>query len=338
MKTADVIELTAWGAGTATIGALIAMAVLRALRRRGLAVQVAVVAAVPCVTALLGAWIGSRAMFLSAHDRTALNVLALAAGSVGALAALLIAGRLARTDDALRRAQRDQAVEASRRELVAWVSHDLRTPLAGIRAMAEALDDGVVSAPADVAVYHTRLRQESERLAALVDDLFALSRAHSRSVESSRVSVALDDLLSDAIAALAPVAAAKGVHVVDRGGDAEVALDVAAHDMVRALRNVLENAIRYTPSGRSVVVESHCVGGAALVTITDEGGGIEPQHLDRVFEPGFRGDAARTGGHAGGGLGLTIARAVVEAHRGTIAVADHNGGTRVTIELPATPR
>lgn len=336
VKTADLLELIAWGAGTVTIGAIVTLLALSALRRRGLAVQVAVVAVVPCCTALLGAWFGSRAMFFSAHDRTALVVLLVAAGIVAALAAFGFGRRVAASQELLRAAQRERAVETSRRELVAWVSHDLRTPLAGIRAMAEALADGVVSEPDDVTRYHSQLRAEAEHLSELVDDLFELSRAQHGLIAASMERIALGDLVSDAIAGLNPVAAAKGVRIVGSESSELVELDAAAPELLRALRNVLENAIRHTPTDGAVVVETHREGAAAIVTIRDGGGGIAPEHLDRVFDPGFRVDPARTPGHAGGGLGLAIARGVIEAHRGAISIANEANGARVTIELPTT--
>lgn len=334
MKAVDAAQLVAWAGGTVVLGGLVAFAALRAMRRRALAWQLTVVAVVPCITALLGAWFGSRAMFFSDHDRTALTVLLLAAGAVGGVAAIVLSRRVAGADAALRAAERDRAVEASRRELVAWVSHDLRTPLAGIRAIAEALADEVVHDRDDVRRYYEMLRNESERLAGLVDDLFELSRTDHGMIARSMERVALEDLVSDAISGLAPVAAAKGVRIVGRGAGERVELDAAAPELLRALRNLLENAIRHTPADGAIVVETGRRGDAAFVSILDAGGGIAAGDLDRVFDTGFRGDPARTPGHAGGGLGLAIARGVVEAHRGVVSVVNEADGARFTVQLP----
>ncbi len=334
MKTTDALQLIAWAGGTALLGGVTTLLVLRVLRRVALAHQIAVVAVAPCLTALLGAWVGSQAMFFSDHDRTALTVLLIAAGVVGGVAAILLSRRVAAADAALQAVERDRAVEGSRRELVAWVSHDLRSPLAGIRAMAEALADGVVAEPGDVERYHEQLRLESERLAGLVDDLFELSRTQSGVLVRELERVSLADLVSDAIAGMAPVAAAKNVRLVGRCDDARVELEASAPELLRALRNILDNAIRYTPSDGSVIVQTACAGDRARVTVADDGGGLAARDLDRVFEAGYRGDPARTPGHAGGGFGLAIARGVVEMHHGEISIVNSNGGARVTIELP----
>ncbi len=128
---------------------------------------------------------------------------------------LLLGRRLARQSVWEREsAARERAAEASRRDLVAWVSHDLRTPLAGLRAMAEALEDGVVAEPAQVAEYHTGIRREADRLAAMVDDLFELSRIHAGALRLQVGAVPLGDVVSDALAALGPAAAAKRVRII----------------------------------------------------------------------------------------------------------------------------
>jgi signal transduction histidine kinase len=228
---------------------------------------------------------------------------------------------------------REQALDASRRELVAWVSHDLRTPLAGIRAVIEALEDGVVDDPETIARYHTTVREEADRLAALVDDLFELSRTQAGVLRLQLEQVSLRDLVSDAIAGATPVAEAKGVRVQGRLDGHTPSLSVSAPEVLRALRNILENAIRHTPSDGTVVVEAGLDSGHAFVSVADSGGGIPERDLARVFDVAFRGDAARTPG-SGAGLGLAIARGLVEAHRGEITVRNENGGACFTVRLP----
>jgi signal transduction histidine kinase len=229
---------------------------------------------------------------------------------------------------------RERALDSSRRELVAWVSHDLRTPLAGIRAIVEALEDGVVDDPQTIAHYYATLRAETDRLAGLVDDLFELSRAQAGVLDLHVERVSLGDLVSDALAGASPVAAAKRVRLEGHLDGPPAELEVSASEVLRALRNILENAIRHTPSDGTVTVEAGQDGARAYVSVVDTCGGLPERDLVRVFEVAFRGDAARTPGDAGAGLGLAIARGFVEAHSGDITVRNENGGCRFTVELP----
>jgi len=358
VPTSDWVQLVLLAGGVAVVGAVATGLLLVRLRPASVAVQVAVVTVVPLLSVLAGTGLGAKLMFLSQHDLTTVAVLLLAAGTVGCAAALVLGARvadasrslLAATQDLangvpvtgtgptsareltdvraelrvaserLREARaREQALESSRRELIAWVSHDLRTPLAGIRAIAEALEDGVVVDPETVARYHASLRTESDRLAGLVDDLFELSQAQAGVVTLELDRISLRDLVSDAVAGVSPVAAAKGVRV--DGCISEPAPEVVASpsELLRALRNVLENAVRHTPTDGSIVVEAGTDGGEVFVAVQDDGGGIRPDAIDRVFDVGFRADPAR-GRDGGAGLGLAIARELIEAHAGTITV------------------
>ncbi|MGH9225737.1 MAG: sensor histidine kinase [Acidimicrobiales bacterium] len=241
----------------------------------------------------------------------------------------------AKLDDA-RAAER--ALESSRRELVAWVSHDLRTPLAAIRAITEALEDGVVDQPETVARYHRTLRQEADRLAELVDDLFELSRIQAGALRLQLERASLSDLVSDAIAAADPVASAKGVRLEGRLKEEPPALMLSTPEVSRVLRNLLENAIRHTPSDGTVWVEAGVDEDTAYVSVADACGGIEPAHLPRVFDLAFRGEGARTpGADNGAGLGLAIAKGLVDAHAGQIVVANEGPGCRFTVRLPLPP-
>jgi signal transduction histidine kinase len=374
----ETFELVLLAAGAAAVAAIAGALVLRALRRRSLGAQAAAVAVAAVVGVGGGAWFGARAMFLSEHDLWALGVILMASGAVGVLTALVLGRRVGAASQALvdvarrigdgdvkpsvpdpgapqelarlhheleltsqrldQARAREQALDASRRELVAWVSHDLRTPLAGIRAIVEALEDGVVDDPDTVSRYYATLRREADRLAELVDDLFELSRAQSGVLELHMERVSLGDLVSDALAGASPVAAAKGVRLEGRLDGPPAELEVSASEVLRALRNILENAIRHTPSDGTVTVEAGRDDAGAYVSVVDTGGGIPEKDLPRVFEVAFRGDTARTPGDAGAGLGLAIARRFVEAHRGDITVRNENGGCRFTVRLPLPTR
>ncbi|MGH9013375.1 MAG: sensor histidine kinase [Acidimicrobiia bacterium] len=369
----EVLELVALAAGTAAVAGVAGALVLRSLRRRPIGVQAAAVALAGVVAIGVGAWAGARVMFLSSHDLGALGVMLLAAGTVAVVTSFVLGGRVERASEALAQVTRrlgdgeavgaapggavppelarlreeleetarrlheararEQALDTSRRELVAWVSHDLRTPLAGLRAVIEALEDGVVDDPETIARYHRTAREEADRLAALVDDLFELSRTQAGVMRLEVERVSLGDLVSDAIATAAPVAAAKRVRLEGRLEGRSPELEVSAPEVLRALRNILENAIRHTPSDGAVVVEAGRDAGRAYVSVSDTGGGISESDLPRVFDVAFRGDAARTPCD-GAGLGLAIARGLVEAHRGEVTVRNENGGACFTVRLP----
>lgn len=377
MDAPPALQLVAWAGGVALLTGGLAEVVLRRLGHRSLAAQVVLLAVLPAVGGLVGVWLGARAMFFSDHDLTALVVLLVTAGTVGTVVALLLGARVARAGDELVEAtrrmaagepldpaegasgpgeldrlarelertssalhearRRERALEASRRELIAWVSHDLRTPLAGIRAISEALEDGIAEDPETFDRYLHTLRTEADQLATLVDDLFELSRVQVTHLLQPFEPVSLHDLVSDALAGVAPVATAKGVRVEGRVDGPPLEVTGSHLALLRALRNILENAVRHTPSERAVVVEAGVRGDDAYVSILDHGGGIPEADLPRIFETGFRGDPARSPG-GGAGLGLAIAHEVVKAHQGRISVRNQNGGAEFVVHVPVHPR
>jgi signal transduction histidine kinase len=243
-------------------------------------------------------------------------------------------------DDAARRlaeaSERERSLEASRRELIAWVSHDLRTPLAGLRAMTEALEDGIVESPER---YYKQIRAEVDTLAEMVDDLFQLSRIQAGALRLSTERISVGDIVSDAVAALEPLAMAHGVKLT--GSSSTPALVLGdSKELNRALTNIVVNAIRHTREGGTVRVEvrpSAYEDGTVEVAVADECGGIPPEQLGRVFEVGFRGEPARTPGRdipGGAGLGLAITRGIVEAHHGGVGVQNLDDGCQFAIRLP----
>jgi signal transduction histidine kinase len=230
----------------------------------------------------------------------------------------------------------EEALERSRRELVAWVSHDLRTPLAGMRAIVEALQDRIVSDPETLDRYLATLHDEVGRLSALVDDLFELSRTQAGALRLQFERVSLADVVSDALAGSAAIAAAKHVTLEGHIVGPPPELDISTPEVLRVLRNLLENAIRHTPNDGSVVVEAGIDSGTrkwAYVTVRDAGGGVADDDLPRIFDVGYRHDGARTPG-GGAGLGLAIAKGFVEAHHGEIGVRNAANGASFTVRLP----
>ena len=227
--------------------------------------------------------------------------------------------------------ERERALERSRRELVAWVSHDLRTPLAGLRAMAEALEDGVATDPLR---YHTQIRTSVDRLSGMVDDLFEMSRIHAGALRLTLQRVPLTDLVDEAVIGADPLARACGV-ALQADVRTPLAVRVDARELSRALTNQVANAIRHTPSDGSVRVEAMERDGRAVLAVVDACGGIPDEDLGRVFEVAWRGTAARTPEPlAGAGLGLAIVRGIVEAHSGEVDVRNVVGGCRFEVRLP----
>ena len=225
---------------------------------------------------------------------------------------------------------RERALEASRRDLVAWISHDLRTPLAGLRAMSEALEDGVA---ADPDRYLRQIRTEVDRLNDMVGDLFELSRIHAGTLPLSRSRISLYDLVGDALAGADPLAREYGVQLVGDGVE-PVPVEVDGREMSRVLGNLLVNAIRRTPADGTVAVAAASGPDGVVLSVTDGCGGIPDEDLPKVFETGWRGTHARTP-PAGAGLGLAIVRGIVEAHQGRATVHNVPGGCRFEVVLPA---
>ncbi|MFF5138666.1 sensor histidine kinase [Streptomyces sp. NPDC013157] len=370
MRDTFLIALYAFAgaAGTGLLGA----AALRLLRRRSLTASLTVVAAVGVVAMLAGTLAVAWAMFLSPHDLSVVTTV-VAMAAVVSLATALVLGRwvvarsrelvlaarsfgedgdfaappvpataelaevsreLAATSAKLAESrERERALETSRRELVAWISHDLRTPLAGLRAMSEALEDGVATDPDR---YHKQIRTEVERLNDMVGDLFELSRIHAGTLALSPSRMSVYDLVGDALAGVDPLAREYGVRLV---GDRveQVPVEVDGREMSRVLGNLLVNAIRRTPpDGTVAVAAERSAEGAVVLSVTDGCGGIPEEDLPRVFDTGWRGTHARTP-PAGAGLGLAIVRGIVEAHRGRATVHNIPGGCRFEVTLPAAP-
>jgi signal transduction histidine kinase len=232
---------------------------------------------------------------------------------------------------------REKELELARRSLVASVSHDLRTPLTSLRAMVEAINDGIVTDEATVRRYLSLIQLEIQNLSHLVDDLFELTQLDAGAVDWTKEPGSLHDLISDTIESMQAQAAAKGVNL---SGSVEPSVDPVLMNSLkiqRVLYNLVQNAIRHTPSGKQVSVAAQpCAGGKQVeVEIADAGDGIAPSDLPHIFEPFFRSEKSRARYGGGAGLGLTISRGIVEAHGGTIDVKSEPGkGSRFRFTLP----
>jgi signal transduction histidine kinase len=366
-----VLTTAGWSGGVGLVGGLIVW-----MARRSSVVWLTVAIATTAVLAVVAGTVAtSRAMFLSGHDLGVITLVAAVAGVVALLFAAAVGSALARwsrqlrdearrfgesgafvaagsgpaeftaLSDELRRTSerlaesrsRELALEQSRRELVSWVSHDLRTPLAGLRAMTEALEDGLAGDPSR---YHAQMRTEVDRMVRMVDDLFELSRIHAGVLQLAPQPVALGDVVSEALAGADSVARARGVRL---GGSVEedVLVTVDPSGLSRVVSNLLMYAIRHTPAEGLVEVYGRSVPDGVELSVTDACGGLRAEDLDRVFDVGWQGTSARTPVHddapsnPGAGLGLAIVKGIVEAHLGHVAVTNHEPGCRFLVTLPA---
>jgi len=235
-------------------------------------------------------------------------------------------------------ARKERSMEQSRRELIVAVSHDLRTPLAAIRATIEAILDGVVTDEETVTRYLRTMHSGTRELNRLIDDLFELSRIDAGALSLVATPTALDDLIGEALDRLKPRAAARGVTLTGRADASLPRVSLDARQISRVLVNLIDNALRHTPDDGLVTVSATPRGQVVAITVADTGEGIAPDDLPRVFERFYRGEKSRSREHGGAGLGLAISKGIVEAHGGVISAANNAPhGACLTFTLPLVP-
>jgi signal transduction histidine kinase len=220
----------------------------------------------------------------------------------------------------------------ARRQLVAWASHDLRTPLANMQAMLEALEDGL----AEPQRYLPALREQTRTLGQLVDDLFELARIDAGALTLELRDAPLSGVIKSCLRGLEAEAKARRVTLSAQVDGSDPAVRCAPDKIERVLLNLLANALRHTPSDGSVVVVLEPLADEVCVTVEDTGEGIPAEALQRIFDRFWRVDRARSRAKGGAGLGLAIARGLVEAHGGRIWAENRpGGGARVSFTLPS---
>ncbi|WP_186759341.1 sensor histidine kinase KdpD [Arthrobacter alpinus] len=339
------------------------------LRRSSIVLQICLVVAAT-VGVLVAGMVGAfNAMFISAHDLEVMWWIVGIASAFAVLVAVVLGIGVARNTRALISAARSiglgetvpstrnvsselaalalemkstseklaesrlrvEAVEVARRELVAWVSHDLRTPLASMRAMTEALEDGVVD---DVSDYHRKIMAQSDRMAVMINDLLELSKIQAGTLVVTMETLDLYDLVSDAIADLAPLAQHRSVVVNgDRVKPTLASVDSAS--LGQAVRNVILNALMYTKPGTTVRIAVEAEPGWATVAVEDACGGIAELDLPRMFTTGWRSvRGGRRDAFSGAGVGLSMVAGIAHAHHGNVAVENVHDGCRVTLRIP----
>ena len=225
----------------------------------------------------------------------------------------------------------ERAGEAKRRDLITAVSHDLRTPLASLQAMVEAVDEGIVDDPPTLSRYIAEMRHSVGSLSLLIDDLFELAQLDAGVVEAESQRARLEDVLRSALAVCQAQVTEKGLVLhatVDNAGDLP-----CSPRLVRVFQNLLQNAIRHTPADGTISVTARREADAVRLVVADSGEGIEQEHLQQVFDPFWRGDTSRAG--PGSGLGLALAKRIVEALGGEIDVrSTPDVGSAFSVVLP----
>jgi signal transduction histidine kinase len=341
-----------------------------AFARTSIRVSTAAVAVVGAVVGLANLVALSSLMIVSGHDATLMAVLLVYASAAGIGAALALGRARARAIDRLAHAARElgtgnlstrvgpldagaeleslartidemaeriqeatakeREVEARRRDLMTALSHDLRTPLASLRAMAEAVDDGVVDDAPTLRRYSSEMRRSVMQLVTMVDDLFELAQVDSRAIDAETRRAKLEEVVGSVLDAVEVQAQAKELVVrADLGEERDTP---CSPHLARVLQNLVANAVRHTPADGTVLIQAVRRPGELEVAVEDTGEGIAPQDLPRIFEPFYRADPARSGG--GAGLGLTLSKRIVEALGGCLDVRTAHTGTRFSVRLP----
>ncbi len=233
-------------------------------------------------------------------------------------------------------AQQREELEKMRRDLIAWTSHDLRTPLTSIRVMIEALNDGVVNEPETVQRYYRTIRADIVALNSLIDDLFELAQLDAGGLVLEMAPHSLNDLLSDTLETFNVLARQREVALEGQVAPGVDTVVMNAPKIDRVLTNLIGNALQYTPAGGRVkVLATRADDGGIRVVVQDSGSGFAAADLSRVFEKFYRGEQARTRATGGAGLGLALAQAIVEAHGGHMWASNRPaGGAEVGFFLP----
>lgn len=230
---------------------------------------------------------------------------------------------------------KQRELEQLRADLIAWVGHDLQTPLASIRAILEALEDDVVDDPKTIKRYLNTAQRDVRSLSALIDDLFQMAQLNAGGLPLDLAKSSLTDLISDTLESFSELAACQQVKLE---GSVSAELDPVTMDtqrIGRVLNNLVGNAIRHTPSQGEVRVHARRTGMGVEVTVSDTGDGIRKEDLPHIFESFYRGEKSRSRTTGGAGLGLAISRGIVQAHGGDLKVESEAGlGSRFTFNLP----
>ncbi|OAN32521.1 sensor histidine kinase [Mycolicibacterium iranicum] len=337
MPTPDFWEIVGWALACSIPVVLAGAAVVRLARSWSLAASMVALVLIPVLATLAGVLGASGFMITQTFEKTGVVLVIV---SIVAIPAAVMLGRYQARRTVWEAEIRDseRAAEQSRRQLVAFVSHDLRTPLAGIRAVSEAIADGVVP-DEEVRVHAKHIEHESIRLSEMVDDLFEMSKINAGALTPSFDKVALDEVVDDVLAAHRIAAERAGVRLAANLPKQPVRVVGSDRALVRVLSNLVANAIAHTPTGGSVELALGADENSAWARVDDTGVGIDEADLPRVFDVAYRGSNSRipradSSLPSGSGLGLAIAAGLVQAHRGTLSAHNLPTGARFEVRLP----
>ncbi|WP_394941103.1 sensor histidine kinase [Psychromicrobium sp. YIM B11713] len=391
LSAADLLLIVGTAAGCTAVVALLTFLILRLNRRGAIFSQFAIVVIAAILSIICSTVAIAAEMYLSQHDLQVLLWVIGISAVMSLIAALLtarparnavialresakrigqgevidadsaswkefaeVSTQLAEASERLAAARGElEQLDASRRQFFAWISHDLRTPLTGVSALAEALEEGIVEDPLE---YIRQIRARTETMSRLVDDLFELSKLHSGTLQLRREEVELLDVVSDAVSDVQGLAVSRNIRITQSGVAGHM-LWADPHELTRVIVNLLTNSIKYAPEGSEVLVSAQAQNDDRLtLSVLDQGHGVASEDLGRMFEVGWRASASRTPdsqgpqrttpgpepsavqqpGSSGAGLGLAIVRGIVEAHGGDVQAEHAVPGFRLTVILPRT--
>jgi signal transduction histidine kinase len=331
--------------------------------------------ALACLLTFINVWLTARLMFADQHDLLLGTILLIFAGAIAmALGYLLSSSFIERIhfiDQAAKKiangnlsirvpvegrdeladlansfnqmasqlqesAENQKQLETLRKELIAWISHDLQTPLASISAIIEALADDVVEDPQTEKRYLTTAKRSIDDLSHLIDDLFQMAQIDAGGLPLNYESVSISDLISDILESFTELAKRNGVILKGSVGSELEMVPMDPKQINRVLNNLIKNAMQHSKEGGYIAVGAHQSGKDVIVEVRDNGKGIPPEDLEYIFDPFFSGEKSRRKLIGGSGLGLTISKGIIEAHGGNIEVKSDPNQTCFTFYLPLT--
>lgn len=333
----DLWEIAGWALACSVPVVAAGAIAIRLARSWSLAVSMVALVLIPTIATFTGV-LGASGFMITEAFRQIAVVLAIVSTVTIPTAVMLARYQARRTVWERQIRDSERAAEQSRRRLVAFVSHDLRTPLAGIRAVSEAIADGVVTDD-EVRSHAKHIEQETIRLAEMVDDLFEMSKINAGAAAPTHELVALDEVVDDVLAAHRIPAGRAGVALRAELPDQAVHVLGSDRALVRVLSNLVANATAHTPEGGSVTLAVGSEGHDAWVRVDDTGVGLDEDDLPRVFDIAYRGSNGRVPRAdstlpSGSGLGLAIAAGLVQAHGGSLTARNLDSGARFEVRLP----